>query len=588
VVSLMTDVVTASILNIDNPLSPRQLSYEYPLLSLDVVKEVNKITSAEIVLFDGDTAQQQFKASDSDFFKPGSKIKILLRYEGEKEETVFVGYVVKHGLRANHRRSTLTLYLKDPVIKLTQVRKNAVFRNLDDGNIIKDVIKTTISQDRLQNIHDLELGDFKPASTSATHDEMVQFYCSDWDFILSRAVANGLWILVDSGTVSLQSPALIKGNRIELEYGLDDIFDLDVEADIQKQYTSIDARAWDPETQTLTAAKTGDDYDLKQGDLAPSKLGKTIGAGQYHLVSGAALDLKEMKTWANAQTLHQRLSLLRGRIQISGRHDLHLGDTLVLKKIGDTFNGEALITGIRHQVNQQGWQTDLQFGLSSRATPLNQKEYADVPASGLLPAVYGLQVGVVNATSDDNGQLKVQVMVPWLTTAVSGRPDSKHDGLIWARLATLEAGLTTDGRQGRGTMFRPEPGDEVILGFVNDDPRQAVILGALNSVKNKPPFPVTVENNQRGLVTKENLKIVLADQTKSIRLETPATNHILMMDEAGISIVDEHENQVILNADGIQIKSGKDVEISAKGNVILKGANLYQFNVKLHRTVLPR
>ena len=30
-------------------------------------------------------------------------------------------------------------------------------------------------------------------------------------------------------------------------------------------------------------------------------------------------------------------------------------------------------------------------------------------------------------------------------------------------------------------MFRPKVNDEVILGFLNDDPRQAVILGVLNN-----------------------------------------------------------------------------------------------------------
>ena len=31
-------------------------------------------------------------------------------------------------------------------------------------------------------------------ATSYQHPEMVQYYCSDWDFALSRADANGLFI----------------------------------------------------------------------------------------------------------------------------------------------------------------------------------------------------------------------------------------------------------------------------------------------------------------------------------------------------------------------------------------------------------
>ena len=53
-------------------------------------------------------------------------------------------------------------------------------------------------------------------------------------------------------------------------------------------------------------------------------------------------------------------------------------------------------------------------------------------------------------------------------------------------------------------MFRPEQGDEVVVGFVNDDTRQAVILGALFSAKNTLPEAVgnvTKENSTKAMVT---------------------------------------------------------------------------------------
>lgn len=569
----MPDVVTATILKIEYPKPPELMSSQYTLLSLDLIKAVNRIPSAEIVLVDGDAAQQEFEISDTDFFKPGSKIKILLRYEGKRDRMVFVGYVVKHSLQANLKKSTLTLYLKDPTIKLTQCRNNAIFRDQHDMAIIKDIIQTTINQDRQSNISDLKLGVLRPRATSAVHKEMVQFYCSNWDFILFRAAANGLWVLVDAGIISVQSPSLIQGHRIELEYGRDEIFDLEVEADIREQYASIDAIAWDTKTQTLSDHQRGKDYALGQNDLNPADLGKTIGADQCQLVSGAELDPKELKDWASARMSQLRLALLRGRVQVPGRADLKLGDKLVLKKFGKRFNGAALITGVRHQITEAGWQTDIQFGVSP-APFAPSHEVIEAPASHLLPAVNGLQIGVVEKTADNSGELKVQVKIPRLTATPAKSSAAKHDGLVWARLTTLDAGLTADGSRGRGTMFRPEPGDEVILGFLNDDPRQAVILGTLHSEKNKPPLPISPDNPQRGIVTKENLKIVFDDKDKSIRLETPGTNRIVLMDKEGICIVDENNNQFTMNANGIQVSSDKDIAIQAKGKVILKGANL--------------
>ena len=75
-------------------------------------------------------------------------------------------------------------------------------------------------------------------------------------------------------------------------------------------------------------------------------------------------------------------------------------------------------------------------------------------------------------------------------------------GTIWARLASPDAGNE------RGFFFRPEPGDEVVVGFFNDDPRQAVILGAVYGAKNKPPRSL-------GKPTKEN-------KDKSDRLQKSA------------------------------------------------------------------
>ena len=85
-------------------------------------------------------------------------------------------------------------------------------------------------------------------------------------------------------------------------------------------------------------------------------------------------------------------------------------------------------------------------------------------AVGLLPAVQGLQIGKVIAPAhqdpDKQGRIKVSV-----ATIVEGKKG------VWARQALFSI----------GAVFRPKVNDEVILGFLNDDPRQAVILGVLNN-----------------------------------------------------------------------------------------------------------
>jgi uncharacterized protein involved in type VI secretion and phage assembly len=146
-------------------------------------------------------------------------------------------------------------------------------------------------------------------------------------------------------------------------------------------------------------------------------------------------------------------------------------------------------------------------------------------------------------------------------------------GVVWARLALPDAG------KNRGTFFRPEPGDEVVVGFFNDDPRQAVVLGAMYSSQNTPPAEMaklSAKNINKGIVTKTGTAISFTDDAQSIlSIKTPAANTIVLDDKAQtILIGDQHGNAITMSKEGIQIKSVKDVQIDARGNVKIKGSKV--------------
>jgi uncharacterized protein involved in type VI secretion and phage assembly len=246
--------------------------------------------------------------------------------------------------------------------------------------------------------------------------------------------------------------------------------------------------------------------------------------------------------------------------------------------VGDRFNGKTLVTGVRHLLDDRGWQTDVQFGLTPEWFA-RQPDIQDAPAAGLLPAASGLQIGIVDSFDEDPAQLlRVRVMLP----VIDG-----EDGVVWARLASPEAGKE------RGYFFRPEPGDEVVVGFFNNDPRQAVILGAMYSSSNNPPedfADLSEENIHKGIVTKQGTKIGFLDNEKAaISIETAQGNKILLDDDAEtIEIVDQHGNALTMNSDGIEvadqsgstiamtgdgveIKSAADFKIEASGNVEIMG-----------------
>ena len=78
-----------------------------------------------------------------------------------------------------------------------------------------------------------------------------------------------------------------------------------------------------------------------------------------------------------------------------------------------------------------------------------------------------MQIGVVTRLKNDpDGENRIMVRIPVI---------HKDDEGAWCRVSFLDAGNE------RGMFFLPEIGDEVIVGFINNDPRHGVVLGMLNS-----------------------------------------------------------------------------------------------------------
>ena len=260
-----------------------------------------------------------------------------------------------------------------------------------------------------------------------------------------------------------------------------------------------------------------------------------------------------------------RLSMLRGRFTVSGRTDLKVMDVVRIVGVGSRFDG-PLVTGLAHRVDGLGWRTDIQLGLSPEGFCLRDG-IADPPAAGLLPPARGLQVGVVDGFQEDPSHLdRIRVRL---------RAVDRQEVAVWARLAAPDAGKS------HGVLFRPEPGDEVVVGFFNGDPRQAVILGALFSPSNTPEgAPVPSEANaDKALITKGKTTIRFHDdpegKTSSLTVRM-ASQAEVVLDDGGktVRIRDPNGNTITLGESGITIKSVKDLEIQAEGAVKIQGTTV--------------
>src|SRR5215213_4142042 len=84
----------------------------------------------------------------------------------------------------------------------------------------------------------------------------------------------------------------------------------------------------------------------------------------------------------------------------------------------------------------------------------------------------GAMVGVVTDNQDPDGLARVRVRLPWYGEGATS---------YWARLAVPMAG------DDRGTYFRPEVDDEVLVSADAGDASHLYVLGALWNGKDGPP-----------------------------------------------------------------------------------------------------
>lgn len=527
-----------------------ELSHDFIIHSLSISKSVNKIPHARLVLKDGDIPREDFPASNRDEFVPGAEVEIQMGYRDE-QESIFSGIVIKHGIKSQYEESSqLIVELKDPAVKMTVGRKNKYFKDSTDSDIIDEIIQPYSLQAEVE-------------STSVNHAEMVQYYCTDWDFMVTRAEANGKLVFVDDGSISVKAPSLSSEPVAELVYG-QNIKEFDAEMDARDQVGSVTGKSWDFAQQSVIESEAVSPGLPEQGNVAADDLASVIGLDQLPYQHSGRLDSEEMQHWANARFLRSRLAKIKGRIRVLGLTEINPGDVVQLGGLGDRFNGVAFVSSVAHYYGlESSWYTDIQIGLSSDWLIELYDNVMEKPSSGLLPGIHGLQVGVVTAIHEDpDGEDRVQVRVPVI--------DSEDSG-IWARVASLDAG------ENRGTFFRPEVDDEVIVGFINDDPRDPVILGMMNSSAKPAPITATEENNEKGIITREELKVLFDDDKKSVTIETPNGNTVVISDDEGsISLKDENGNEVVMDSSAITLKSAGDLSIEATGDINLEGNNINQ------------
>jgi len=544
--SASTNIKTGDVINFTIKVNGKSIPDKIEVFAIETTSAVNKIPSASVTLLDGHASLGEFKASSSATFVPGNEIVIEAGYD-QTTEVIFKGIITKQSIKIDRDLgSVLEVICRDKAVKMAVGRKSKTFTDQKDSEIIQSIISnySGLSSD--------------VSSTKTTWSNQVQYYVSDWDFIMSRAEVNGMIITPLNGIVSIFPPNKDTSSVFEVTYG-DNLLAFDADLNSLNQYASARADSWDFETQKIASGSASSSY-AGSGNLSTNTLSKVVGLKEYDLQTTAPLESTDLTQWSKAEIVKSEYAKIQGQVTFQGNSSIVPGKYITLSGLGDRFNGDHLVSEVVHEIAHGNWTTEASLGLSS--TWFTQEpEVMAPPASGLLPGVQGLYNGTVKKIYEDpENQYRILVDVPLF--------DAKGDG-IWARLSNFYS------TSGAGAFFLPEEGDEVVLGFLNQDPRYPIILGSMYSSSQNKPYESlnpAEKNPKKAIVSKSGIYIEFDDEKKVFTVQTPNQNQLVFSDEnKSITIKDENGNSILMSESGIEVRSDKNITIQASQNLTLKG-----------------
>lgn len=190
-------------------------------------------------------------------------------------------------------------------------------------------------------------------------------------------------------------------------------------------------------------------------------------------------------------------------------------------------------------------------------------ELLERPAAGALGTSYLAEVVSV-ADPEDRSRVQVRLL------AYDGV--GEQDAPLWARVAVPFAGAD------RGAFLIPDVGDEVLVTFVNGDPRHPVVIGGLWNGAARAPETLGGGGDRVDrwtLVGKAGTRIAIVEEgagQETISLTTPGGVRAELTDSAGGKVeLEAAGSSVTLDSAGVAIKTGGKVSIEASQVQVTSG-----------------
>ncbi|WP_342323011.1 phage baseplate assembly protein V [Kosakonia sp. BYX6] len=506
---------------------------------LRVLQQINEIPAARLELIlptDNNDTSDTALATEVGRLSPGVSIEISL-----DKVALFTGFLTQKKVQLRGAQRVIKIEARHALQKLAWPPRSDLYRQQTDRAILtslfnKASVKTTVNVD---------------AKLTAVHEQMVQYRVSDWNFICRRMKASNCWLVPDAASNAVTVKALKVPASAALTFKQYDekekyaLYELDLSFDNRFVLDTLAIQGWDVSEQSLNTPQLAkNDAFVPWKPAASAATSPQSGGTHDYKLAFSYFPENDLSTLSRSWVNYHQMSGAQGSLVMEGSRSIAPGDSIALDDFGAGLDGTALVSGVEQIIDtENGWRTRLLIGM-----PVSQME-ADITGT--------LHIGTVADYNPDPQNIeRIPVVIPALNVAGE---------YLFARLGKPYASKAS------GFCFYPEPGDEVVLGFIEGAYCYPVILGSMHNPKNKSPFAPDKKNNQKALVVNKN------NITQQFLIDLDAKTLTLSADNGSKVVVDAN-TQLQVNAQDMTWQAANKFTINGKSQVEIISASINMKN----------
>lgn len=513
------------------------------VVSIEVHEEVGRHGRCTLLLANWDPDRRSVTHSDTGPFTPGTDLTVELGYWASTT-TVFDGVIAAATADfPAERPPLLRVEGRSRSILLEAPARSRQLADVTDADIV-----AALAAD--YSLH-------ADAADGTRHAFWATDRIGDWQAVRTRAAQLG-WVAYVRGKTLVMRPPAAHRDAIGLEWTRS-LLELHLTEDLTHSIDTAAGTGWDVDAAgPVDGERAADAAGIDTGKRATHaaavrRAGWPLRGARIESAAIAAAD--EADARAVAAQRAAALAHLHGTGVAAGNPALRCDSWVEITGVGRRLSGPHYVTAARHRLTPDSYTTEFQVGTPPALLPPQPRE----------GTAGGLASGTVAGLDDPDGLNRIRVRLPW-----------RHDGGegIWARQSSLDAG------DGHGAVVVPSKGQEVLIGFLDGDRAQPVVLGALYNGAARPPVTVDADSNaERSLTTPDGHVLRLLDGSDGVITLVTATGQSVVLSEQDSSITLTHGdsgNAIRLSAQGIELtaKQGDITLSSPAGKVSLDAGRL--------------